>query len=195
MIRRLRFLRPTYRMRRRGPRAAPRRKRLAGASLVELLVAVLVVGVGVLGVTGLQMLSMQSNRAALLRTEAAQLAQDMMGRIRAGAAGRHAAPAYGGLAIGDLPPAPPGCGSHECSLAQMALFDQAVWKCSLGRFAHEPLCRALAGTEVEARAGQGIGLPDGDGSVDVDVTTGLVRVTVTWRENSRQQSISIESRV
>ena len=46
--------------------------------MVELLVAVLVMGVGVLGVTGLQMVSLQNNRDALLRSEALQLAYDMM---------------------------------------------------------------------------------------------------------------------
>ena len=47
-------------------------RRIAGFSMIELLVAVLVMGIGVLGITGLQVASMQNNREALLRGEAAQ---------------------------------------------------------------------------------------------------------------------------
>ena len=35
--------------------------------MIELLVAVLVMGIGVLGITGLQMVSLQNNRGALVR--------------------------------------------------------------------------------------------------------------------------------
>ena len=171
---------------------------VAGITLVELLVAVLVMGIGVLGVAGLQMLSMQSNRVALLRSEAVQLAYDMMDRIRANSGVRSGAMHYNGVALGDTPPTPADCGVSHCTLEQMAVFDQAVWKCSLGGFAREPVCLQLrdpGAMGVLAPAAERPGLPEGDGAVAVDGATGLVRVTVQWRENNRRRSISIESRV
>ena len=62
-----------------------------GFSLIEILVAVLVMGVGVLGVTGLQMVSLQNNRDALLRTEALQMAYDI-DRVDNGPQARRAQP-------------------------------------------------------------------------------------------------------
>ena len=53
-----------------------------GFSMMELLVAVLVMGIGVLGVTGLQLVSLQNNQGSLVRAEAVQLAYGMLDRIR-----------------------------------------------------------------------------------------------------------------
>ena len=53
-----------------------------GASLVEVLVATVVVSVGLIGLAGLQTLSMQSNHTAYLRTQASLLAYDMVDRMR-----------------------------------------------------------------------------------------------------------------
>ena len=69
-----------------------------GFSMIELLVAVLVMGIGVLGITGLQMVSLQNNRGALVRAEAVQLAYDMLDRIRANPGAN-----YGPLNLGARP--------------------------------------------------------------------------------------------
>ena len=118
-----------------------------GFSMIELLVAVLVVGIGVLGATGLQMISLQHNRGAVLRSEAVQLAYDIMDRIRANPNGN-----YSGLNLTSPPPAAPNCLGGVCTEAQMAAFDQASWKCSLGNFqyrcrVHRIARRGGAGTD------------------------------------------------
>ena len=64
-------------------RAGAFRARPTGASLVEVLVALLVVAAGALGLVGLQIVSAQNNRAALQRSLATLLAGDMLERIRA----------------------------------------------------------------------------------------------------------------
>ncbi|MCY4563040.1 MAG: type IV pilus modification protein PilV [Gammaproteobacteria bacterium] len=198
VIRRFRIPRRTAALRRRGPRAAPRRKRPRGVSLVELLVAVLVMGVGVLGVVGLLAITMQGNRSALLGTEAALLAEDMIDRARANAGSSNAAALYGGLGLGDPPPAPPDCVAVECTPEQMAEYDQAVWKCRMGRFAETPSCIELADAAAMDISGVTIGrmrLPQGDGSIDVDPTTGLVRVRVQWLERGQMRSFAVQSRI
>lgn len=59
------------------------RSKQNGATLIEVLVAVLVLSVGVLGLTGLQMTSIQANKSAYYRSQATLLASDMADRMRA----------------------------------------------------------------------------------------------------------------
>ena len=66
-------------------RPAPRPH--AGFSLVELLVAAVVLCVGLLGVVALQLESLRATRSALARTQAVALAADLADRLRA-----HSAP-------------------------------------------------------------------------------------------------------
>jgi type IV pilus assembly protein PilV len=63
----------------RGARAC----RQAGAGLVEVLVAVVVLSVGLLGVAGMQLASLRNNHSAWLRSEATVRAYDIMERMRA----------------------------------------------------------------------------------------------------------------
>jgi type IV pilus assembly protein PilV len=154
-------------------------RRQAGLSMIELLVAVLVLAIGVLGITALQMVSLQNNRGALFRAEAVQLAYDMMDRIRANPEGAVPGAAYDGLALGDGPPAAGDCMAANCSQAQMVQFDQAVWKCSLGGFNDDGQCTGFRAAGVLPPEADQPGLPDGDGSIVVDAG-GVVTVTVTW---------------
>jgi type IV pilus assembly protein PilV len=54
-----------------------------GTTLVETLVALLVLSIGLLGVAGLQMTSLQNNRGAHLRSQAQVLAYAIADRMRA----------------------------------------------------------------------------------------------------------------
>lgn len=54
-----------------------------GFSLIEVLVAVLILAIGLLGVAGVQVISMQNTSNANLRTQATIYAQDMAEQIRA----------------------------------------------------------------------------------------------------------------
>ncbi len=182
----------------RNRQSAPLRTRHAGArgfSLIELLVAVLVMGIGVLGVTALQMVSLQNNRMALERGEAVHLAYDMMDRIRA-----NPSDGYNGIAIGDGPPAAPDClgDGANCSEGDMIDFDRAVWKCLLGEYRDDGVCVGLRGGGVIPDQE---GLPDGDGSVAVvenvlpdGTRTWDVTVTVQWTSADNQlQTVVIDS--
>ncbi|MGE5155728.1 MAG: type IV pilus modification protein PilV [Bdellovibrio bacteriovorus] len=61
----------------------PRWTRGAGFSLVEVLVAVLVLSVGLLGLAGLQIAGVRANDSARLRTQATLAAYDLADRLRA----------------------------------------------------------------------------------------------------------------
>jgi type IV pilus assembly protein PilV len=59
------------------------KRRARGTTLIETLVALLVLSIGLLGVAGLQMTSLQNNRGAHLRSQAQVLAYDVADRMRA----------------------------------------------------------------------------------------------------------------
>lgn len=54
-----------------------------GTTLIETLVALLVLSVGLLGVAGLQLTSLRNNRSAHLRSQAQVMAYDITDRMRA----------------------------------------------------------------------------------------------------------------
>ncbi len=73
-----------------------------GMTLIEILVAVVVLSVGLLGLAGLQLKGMKVNQGSTYRWQAAMLAEDMADRIRAdkdGAkAGNYSIAAFGAAA-------------------------------------------------------------------------------------------------
>ncbi|KTS74845.1 pilus assembly protein PilV [Pseudomonas oryzihabitans] len=54
-----------------------------GATLIEVLVAMLILAIGLLGLAGLQTVSVQSNQGAYFRSQATILANDIVDRMRA----------------------------------------------------------------------------------------------------------------
>lgn len=54
-----------------------------GFTLLEVLIALLVLSVGLLGIAGLQLTSLRSNHSAYLRSQATILAYDILDRMRA----------------------------------------------------------------------------------------------------------------
>lgn len=75
--------------------------RAAGLSLIEMLIALLIITVGLLGMAGLQAYSLKNNTSAYHRSQANALAYDVIDSMRAN---RDVALAGGyNLAIGDSP--------------------------------------------------------------------------------------------
>ena len=62
-------------------------QRQSGASLIEVLVAVVLLTFGILGAAGLQVVGTKSNHGSYLRSQAVSLAYDVADRMRANAAG------------------------------------------------------------------------------------------------------------
>ena len=179
----------------RGTTGMRSKKPASGVSMIELLVAVLVMGIAVLGITALQMVSLQNNRAALYRAEAVQLAYDMMDRIRANPAGNVAGQAYDGTDLNEVPGAPAVlCHQAQCTEPQMVTYDLAVWKCSLGGHNDEDVCADLRDADALPPDTEQPGLPAGDGSVAVNGGTGVITVMVRWQEpNGQLRNVTIES--
>ena len=100
--------------------------RQKGFSLIEVLVAAVIMSVGVLGVAGMQVASLQQNRTALLRSEAQLLAWDLADRMAV-----NAGAAYAAVDFSDAPSFTTDCSTSNCSLEDMAEYDVAQWKCSI----------------------------------------------------------------
>lgn len=99
-----------------------------GFTLLEVLIAVVVLSFGLMGLAGIQAVGVKNTHSANLRTLAVQQAYDMADRMRANAAGVNAAGATGSYdAITATIPADPGCISSGCSPVLLAQYDQFVW--------------------------------------------------------------------
>jgi type IV pilus assembly protein PilV len=59
----------------------------AGFTLIEVLIAMLVLAIGLLGLAGLQVTSLRNNQSAYNRGQATQLSYDLADRMRANIAG------------------------------------------------------------------------------------------------------------
>ena len=142
--------------------------RQAGFSLVEALVALVVLSIGMLGIAALYVESLRAGRSALLRTQAVALASDMADRIRANPAGTtnyiKAVDDAGTITANCAP------GGSGCTGAQMAAHDIALWYQQVDARGDDPSVGRLA-------------LPGGEGQIDVsDTTPRVYTITVTWAE-------------
>jgi len=95
-------------------------KRNSGFTLVEVLIALVILSVGMLGIAGLYVHSMQAGRTSLFRHHAVTLAGDVADRIRANprAAAAYAAAGADNNCVG---------GGVDCTAAQMAANDIFLW--------------------------------------------------------------------
>jgi type IV pilus assembly protein PilV len=95
-------------------------KRNGGFTLVEVLIALIILSVGMLGIAGLYVHSMQAGRTSLFRHHGVTLAGDVADRIRANP---RAAIAYSQAGANN------NCvnGGVDCTPAQMAANDIDLW--------------------------------------------------------------------
>ncbi len=137
-----------------------------GFSLIEVLVALVILSVGMLGVLTLQVKGLQFSQSARVSTNAILAASDMADRIRANP---NAGISYevgfdGGLGqapdpqCADLPDNPLPVDA-TCTTAQLAAFDIWLWKQAL---------------ETDT------GIPDGEGAIDVQLPAAGANATTTY---------------
>jgi type IV pilus assembly protein PilV len=81
--------------------AIPRRRLVAGFTLVEALVALVVLSIGLLGVAALQFTSLKANHGSATRTQAVYLAYDIIDRMRSNPTGDYTLPPVAGTVAGD----------------------------------------------------------------------------------------------
>ncbi|WP_252176450.1 type IV pilus modification protein PilV [Endozoicomonas sp. 4G] len=109
-------------------------RRQKGVGLIEVMVALLVISVGVLGMAGLQTKSLQHNQLAYLRSQAVIIVNDMMDRIRAN---KTIAASGNDYVITEAEYVAAGCTTTDfidrcesatCNESQLAIYDVQQWK-------------------------------------------------------------------
>jgi type IV pilus assembly protein PilV len=106
--------------------------RARGASLIEVLMAVLIFGIGIIGLAGLLIISFRSNQVGYLRTQAEFIAMGMADRMRANPLGVWAG-AYDSASY-PLTVTQDCTTSAACTPSNLAKRDQAQWSSQLTTF-------------------------------------------------------------
>lgn len=147
-----------------------------GFTLLEVLVALVVLSIGLLGIAGLHIDGVRTGQSALQRTYAVNLASDMADRIRANPGGNY------DVGAGAAGPAPnPVCADSvdgeapgDCTPDQMAAYDVWEWRTALD-------------------ASSATGLPSGNGTIALDTGTSpaSIVITVAWSERGEPLSYQL----
>ena len=147
------------------------RKRHLGFSMIEVLVALVIIAIGLLGMAGLQGFSISSSYNAHLRTQATSLAQGIIDRMRANR--EQAVDGAYDTNFDEAPTSSIDCIANACDTSDIRTFDLLEWKCNLGKFANNSICLPLVSQST---------LPLGDGEITQD--NGQIRVTVQWSDTA-----------
>lgn len=148
----------------------------SGFTLLEVLVAALILAVGLLGVAGMQIAGLRYSQSAYLRSQATLAANDIIDRMRANRDGVEAG-VYSAVDSSATLPSDPGClnTANGCTPAQLATHDILEWA------AHFRNVSGAADYVATLPAGQGTVTRDA-----ADVT--LYTVTVSWEEQDSAET-------
>ncbi len=106
----------------------------AGFTLIEAMVAIVVLSIGMLGIAALVATLIQRNNTSVYGTVAAAAASDIMEKIRANPTGYSNGTYFLYLsAFGATPSALPACGTTSCSPDDVAKYDAIQWEQSLSQ--------------------------------------------------------------
>ncbi|NEV64733.1 type IV pilus modification protein PilV [Thiorhodococcus minor] len=134
-----------------------------GFGLLEVLIAMVVLGVGILGMAHLQASALRLNHSASLRSQASNIAYDILDRMRANRAEAVKTPSPYGAALAATPPS---CSPGTLSGATVAARDIEAWRSALA-------CQ----------------LPQGTGSITIQDTGSAIEATIiTQWDDSRGES-------
>ena len=144
-------------------------KKHSGFTLIEVLIAMLVLAVGLLGLAGLQATSLRNNQSAYNRSQATQLAYDIADRMRANAAG---IASYTAILPSDATAKPNCLTIAGCSPADMAENDLYEWNCAVAGGCENDI------PPISAT------LPSGEGiEGTIEEAAGVFTITITWDDN------------
>jgi len=156
------------------------RKQQSGFTLIEVLVSALILAVGIVGVAGLQGVSLRSNQSAFMRSQATAFAYDLADRMRSNVPGANA---------GSYDPATAtvvaGCGSVAgCTSQQLAQNDLAEWNTAITTYL--PMGQGFVCVDSTPYDGTGPADPQCDG-------VGTQFSIKIWWDDNRDGVISVSA--
>ena len=104
-------------------------KRTHGFTLIEIMITVLILGIGLLGLAGLQTKGLQYDHVAFMRSQAAIQVDDIIDRMRANVTEAQAS-TYD-VAFNSTPGSTADCSATTCTSATMGAYDLTNWKLTL----------------------------------------------------------------
>ncbi len=160
---------------------------LRGFSLIEVLVALAVLSIGLLGLAALQTIGLKLNHQSYERTQAVIQAYDIIDRMRANKSGTGSAinSTYDNIALGSGTTAPSTlCNASTCTGTQMATFDIFQWNAA----------NAALLAEGKGAICKGSFTNDANGYPASCAPTGSIyRVAVAWKENDIYMRLDVEA--
>jgi type IV pilus assembly protein PilV len=161
----------------------PRNSRTRGFTLVEVLVSLVILSIGLLGIAKLMLFSSHSNDSAYLRSQATDLAYQMLDDMRANTT---QAAIVGGPYTTALTAAATNPGFTcvaTAACANLALYDVYQWKLRLN--ANSGIIPAGGIIPIGA-------LPNGQGSVATALVAGQTTVTIVvqWDDSVAQNTLN-----
>ncbi|MEO1201838.1 MAG: type IV pilus modification protein PilV [Pseudomonadota bacterium] len=152
--------------------------RQRGFTLVEVLVSSLVLGIGLVGVAGLQALSLKNTQSAFMRSQATAMAYDLADRMRSNVAG-----ALGGSYVPASANKVPGCTTTAgCTPEEIAQNDLAEWLAAIDN--NLPAGEGFVCIDSTPDDGTGSGDPQCDGA-------GTEFAIKIWWDDDRDGQISV----
>lgn len=153
-------------------------KQQSGFSLIEVLVSALILSIGLVGVAGLQAVSLKNNQSAYMRSQATALAYDLADRMRTNVAGANTGfydPASASLSA--------TCATTSgCTSQQLAHNDLSEWAALLD--SSLPMGTGFVCIDSTPYDGSGVGDPQCDGNG----TRFSIKV---WWDDNRDGEVSV----
>ena len=153
-------------------------QRQSGFTLIEILVASLILAIGLVGVAGLQALSLKNNQSAFMRSQATALAYDLADRMRANKQAAEAGaydPANAAFTT--------GCRTNTgCVPNTMAQHDLSEWNSLIAEYL--PSGQGFVCIDSTPNDGADAGSPDCDGN-------GSQFAIKLWWDDNRDGAISV----
>ncbi|PAV25161.1 type IV pilus assembly protein PilV [Tamilnaduibacter salinus] len=145
----------------------------SGITFIEVLVTMVIVGVGLLGVAAMTLDGLNNNRSAYLRTQASLLAYDMADRIRLNSG---QASSYAGFTTKGAGTSVPSCLSNNsgCSPSKLVAADKAQWASAI---------QGSGGDFIFLPAAQGAVTQNGD-----EFTVAVNWVETQWDEGAGEET-------